>query len=172
MLNVITIIDCNWAIGYRGRLLCHLPADLKRFKDITMGHPLIMGRKTFESLPQILPGRHHYVATRNPDFRVNDNRVTIVKDLEAFLAKGDEEYFVIGGGDIYRIALPYADKLYLTILADEFEADTYFPQMSDNYLTEYWRKVEDFNGVCDDENRYRHRFVVYERKRGSAKQDK
>ena len=165
MVKVIIIIDCNGAIGYRGGLLCHLPADLKRFKNITMGHPLLMGRKTFESLPQILPGRHHYVATRNLDFHVQDEHVTVLRDAQVFLAEaGAKDYFVIGGGELYRLALPYADKLYVTMLDGIFEADTYCPEILAHNLLDEWEVDEEIDGVTDHENIYPHRFVTYVRR--------
>lgn len=168
MISIIAAIDRNWGIGYKGDLLCELPDDLKQFKKITIGHPIIMGRKTFESLPHILPDRHHFVLTRDRKYTVVDNRVTIIHSLEDFLASLDaeEEYFVIGGGDIYRQTLPYAQRLYLTILDEIFIADTFFPNLAHAGLTAKWVITKQQAGIVDSKNPVAHQFVTFERVEG------
>ena len=129
MINIIVGIGKNGEIGKANGLLWHLSSDLKRFKEITMGHPMIMGRKTYESIGRPLPGRTSIVMTRNPDFRP-EGVVVVTGDIREALEvakKLDDEVFVIGGGGIYQQALPLADRIYLTrVWADFPEADTFF----------------------------------------------
>ena len=126
--SIIAVVGKNRELGRDGKLIWHLPEDLAFFKKTTMGHPVLMGRKTFDSLPSMLPGRKHYVITRNRDF-VRDG-VEVVDDLEQFAeSTHNDEIFVIGGGQIYNAMLPYADTLYLTeVDADDEQADTFFPK--------------------------------------------
>ena len=168
MISIIAAIDRNWGIGCKGDLLCKLPADLKRFREITIGHPIIMGLKTFESLPHILPERHHFVLTRDQGYMVSDSRVTIIHSLEDFLVSLDntEEYFVIGGGDIYRQSLPYAKRLYLTILDEIFIADTFFPNLAQSGMPAEWVITRQQTGVVDSKNPVAHQFVIFERVEG------
>lgn len=117
------------AIGNRNALLWQLPGDLPRFKALTMGHPIIMGQRTFASIGKPLPGRRNIVLSRNPAFQHDD--VLVCRDLPAALAaaktEGTGETFVIGGGMVYAAALPYANRLYLTLVSDEPNADAFFP---------------------------------------------
>ena len=126
--SIIAVVGKNRELGRDGKLIWHLPEDLAFFKKTTMGHPVLMGRKTFDSLPSMLPGRKHYVVTRSRDF-VRDG-VEVVDDLEQFAeSTHNDEIFVIGGGQIYNAMLPYADTLYLTeVDADDEQADTFFPK--------------------------------------------
>ena len=127
------------ALGHNNELLWHIPEDLKRFKEKTLGHPIIMGRKTFESIVAILgkplPGRTNIVVTRNPDFTYEG--VTVVSSLEdAFLkaqALNPSEIHIGGGADIYRQALPFTDELYVTCVDDEPESDTFFPEFETEF---------------------------------------
>ncbi|EKQ57858.1 MULTISPECIES: dihydrofolate reductase [unclassified Clostridium] len=141
MISIIVAIAQNDVIGKDNKLLCHISNDLKRFKEITSNKKMIMGRKTFESLPGILPNREHIVVTRDENFRIDSDQVTIVHDLNSLLekySKGNEEIFVIGGAEIYKQSLPYAKKLYLTKIGKAFEGDTYFPEINYNdYKTDY-----------------------------------
>lgn len=127
---IAAIASDNRALGLNGRLIYHIPEDLKRFKEITSGHPIIMGRKTFESIGIPLPNRTNIIITRNQDYFAED--VVIVNSLEEALrqAQGDDEVFIIGGGEIYKQAIDMADKLYLTIVEGNPEADTFFPDYS------------------------------------------
>ena len=135
MLSISVAIAENNAIGKDNRLPWHLPEDLKRFKALTMGKTMIMGRNTFESLPGLLPGRQHIIITRDISFKPGSNHenITVAHDLPAVLAgyqHTDEEAFVIGGADIYAQALPFCQKLYLTIVHQSFEGDAFFPPIS------------------------------------------
>lgn len=132
MLSIIVAKANNDVIGGDNKLLWHISKDLKRFKEITTGHTIIMGRKTFESLPKVLPNRKHIVITRDKNFKVDSDMVHIVNDISTVLEKfkdSDEEAFVIGGGEIYKALLPYCKKIYLTRVYKNFEGDTIFPNL-------------------------------------------
>lgn len=127
------------AIGHRGGLLCHLAADLKRFKALTMGHAVIMGRKTWQSLPNgALPGRHNVVITRNPDFQAEGASVAPSLAEALALTARHEKRFIIGGASIYREALALVDTIFLTLIDADFpEADTRLPELRlEDWLTE------------------------------------
>lgn len=128
-MKIVVAIDRKGAIGRRGDLLAHLSDDLRRFKALTTGHTVIMGRKTFESLPKgALPNRRNIVVTRNADY--NPAGAETARSLEVALAMATDDAFVIGGGEIYRLALPLADTLYLTVIdAGYDDADTFFPTL-------------------------------------------
>lgn len=162
MLSIIVAIANNNAIGNENKLLWKSPNDLKRFKEITIGHTIIMGRKTYESLPNILPGRHHIIITRNKSFKVEDDRVTVVYSIEEVLpyVNDKKEYFVVGGAEIYSKLLPYVEKLYLTIVDHNFKADAVFPQIDQ----EKWNVVEKISGIQDEKNPLPYTFVTLEKK--------
>lgn len=128
-------------LGYKGAIPWHIPEDLQRFKAITMGAPIIMGRKTFESIGRILPGRINIVITRDTSFKREG--ITIVHSLEEALqqVQNHDEVFVIGGGEIYNQALPITDKLYLTIIDKEIEGDTFFPDFQE-FKKVIWQSEE------------------------------
>lgn len=129
-LSIISAIAANKAIGYKGKLIYHIKDDMIRFKELTMGHPVIMGRLTFESLPKILPGRRNIVISSSMN---QTDGVDVVRSLEEALelCSGEEEVFVIGGHSIYKQALPLADTLYLTEINDlPKNYDTVFPSFS------------------------------------------
>jgi dihydrofolate reductase len=130
MLNIIVAVNEIYAIGKDNKLMWHIPKDLKRFKAMTTGKTIIMGRKTFESLPGVLPGRKHIVITKNKAYVVKDKNVEIVSDIKEVLKYENtaEEFFVIGGGEVYRQLLPYCKRLYLTKVDNKLEGDTYFPK--------------------------------------------
>ncbi|OGE31420.1 diacylglycerol kinase [Candidatus Daviesbacteria bacterium RIFCSPHIGHO2_02_FULL_36_13] len=127
---IAAIASENNALGLNGRLIYAISDDLKRFKEITTGHPIIMGRKTFESIGMPLPNRRNIVITRDEDYFAEG--VVIVHSLEEALGlvQNEDEIFIIGGGEIYKQAIDIADKLYLTIVEENPEADTYFPDYS------------------------------------------
>lgn len=132
MLSIIVAVAKDNIIGGENKLLWHISEDLKRFRDITTNHTIIMGRKTFESLPKILPNRHHVVITRDKDYFVDSDQVTILHNLEEVIdnfKNSEEEVFIIGGGEIYSLLYPHCKKLYLTKVDNEFEGDTYFPNI-------------------------------------------
>ena len=155
---MIAAIGKNRELGKDGKLLFRLPTDMKFFKDTTMGHKIVMGRKTWDSLPGKLPGREHYVVTRHPDDLPSG--VEAVSDLQKFIAKwkdSDEEIFVIGGGMLYWEMMKDTDKLYLTEIDAEAEADTLFPEF----------KTEDFDRKViktGEENGLKYTIAEYTRK--------
>src|SRR5690625_4616899 len=131
-MGTITLIAAaaeNNALGKDNDLVWHLPDDFKRFKKLTTGHNIIMGRKTFESFPNLLPNRTHIIITRQPDYKAEG--AIIVHSLEDALkqVKDDPQPFVIGGGEIYKQAMEIADKIELTRVHGTFEADTFFPEL-------------------------------------------
>ncbi|MGH1537622.1 MAG: dihydrofolate reductase [Gammaproteobacteria bacterium] len=156
-IAIIVAMTPQGLIGKDNQIPWHLPADLQRFKKITMGHPIIMGRKTFESLPGLLPGREHIVLTRNPNY-VAEGCVAVTNwaQLEILV---DGKAFVIGGADIYHYALPTATELYTTIVHAELEGDTYFP----NWNKEEWREVEQAFRAKDDKNKFDVDNIIYQR---------
>lgn len=161
MITCIVAIGDNFAIGKNNNLLWRFSKDLKRFKQITGGNTIIMGRKTFESLPGILPGRHHIVITKNKDFVVNDERVTIFNSKEELFASLDDskEYFVIGGGEIYKLLLPYCNKIHLTQVHKEYDAEVFFPEV--NYSE--WNIKEEETGFINDDKTTAFSFLTLER---------
>lgn len=162
MLSIIAAISSNNVIGKNNKLLWHIPMDLKRFKNITTGKTIIMGRKTFESLPGVLPKRHHVIITRNKDYMVNDENIEIVNCLKDALTKyenSEEEVFIIGGGEIYKELLPKVNKIYLTKLNKAYEGDTYFPKINPFE----WRELERIDVLENDSNPTSFSFVTLER---------
>lgn len=163
MISIIVAISSDYAIGQQGELLCHLPADLKHFKQITTGHPIMMGRKTWFSLPRRpLPGRRNIVITHHPTTEGLDGAEVVSSIEEAIHSiRSEEECFIIGGGTIYEQCLPFADKLYITEIHASFpEADTFFPNIS----PERWQLTEEENFPADDKNPYPFSFKTYIRK--------
>ncbi|MBP2032049.1 dihydrofolate reductase [Clostridium algifaecis] len=134
MLSIIVAIGENNIIGKNNNLIWHISDDLKRFKKITSGKTIVMGRKTFESLPGVLPNRKHIILSRDKNYTVKDENVHIVHDMNDILKYKDtkEEIFIIGGGQIYNEFLPYCKRLYLTKIHSNQEGDTYFPKFDIN----------------------------------------
>ncbi len=149
----------NGVIGRGGRLPWHLSADLRRFKQLTMGHTIVMGRKTFESIGRPLPGRTSIVVTRQPDYRPPGVLVAASLDEAQRLAAGDTELFYIGGGEIYRQVLPQVERIYLTRVDAEVEGDTVFPELPANR----WRVIEQTKHPADEKNDFPVSFLIYER---------
>jgi len=160
-LTLIVAAGENDAIGKDNKLIWHLSDDLKRFKELTNGHHIIMGRKTFESFPKPLPNRIHVVITRQANYSV-PNGVIVVNSLEDAIdaAKNDTQPFVIGGGEIYRQAMPLADKIELTRVHHSFEADTFFPKVDSSIWQETSKKFHD----KDIDHNYAFSFLTYTRK--------
>lgn len=146
-ISLIAAMASNRVIGRDNRLPWHLSADLKRFKRLTMGHTLVMGRKTFESIGRPLPGRSTVVVTRQRDYAPAGVRVVHSVE-EALQASGtDGEVFIAGGGDIFQQTLPVADRLYLTIIEEAFPGDAYFPE----YDESQWKLVDrEDHGPAED----------------------
>ena len=130
LISIIVAIDESRAIGKNNQLLWHIPEDLQHFKDITAGHPVIMGERTFHSIGRALPNRTNIVLTDNPDFSAEGCIAAhSIQETIDLGAKYDQvEIFVIGGGMVYKSFLPLADKLYLTLVEGNHEADVYFPE--------------------------------------------
>lgn len=132
-ISAIAAITKNRGLGKDNQLLFHIPGDLPRFKNLTTGHPVIMGRKTFESIGRLLPNRTNIIITRSSEYAVNGAiMVSSVADAieAAKKSEGSEEIFIIGGGQIFQEALPITDRLYLTVVDTEVPADTFFPDYS------------------------------------------
>lgn len=163
MLSSIVAIDRNGAIGKQGQLLCHMPADMRHFKETTMGHSIIMGRKTFESFPKgALPGRQNIVITRNRDFSAED--VTVVHSVDEALAAAtmDGEIFIIGGEQIYHATFPLVSTIHLTVIDHKFkDVDAYFPRID----MRSWTITEQEEHLADDRNPYPFTFMTLKRKR-------
>lgn len=132
MISIIVAVAENWVIGGNNQLLWHISEDLKRFKSLTSGHSIIMGRKTFESIGRPLPNRKNIVVSRNANL-VIDGCIIVNSLNEALeITEGEDEVFVVGGGELYRQALPLAKKMYLTKVHKTFEGDTTFPSINFN----------------------------------------
>ena len=158
-VTLIAAAGENNELGKDKDLVWHLPDDFKRFKKLTTGHHIIMGRKTFETFPQLLPNRTHVIITRKEDYNPPDTIVvnSLEKALEA--AKKDPQPFVIGGGEIYKLALESADAIELTRVHGTFDADTYFPDFNEKD----WNLVEEVEHPRDDRHKYAFTYLTYER---------
>lgn len=150
----------NNALGKENDLVWHLPDDFKRFKKLTSGHHIIMGRKTFESFPQPLPNRTHIIITRNKDYKAKGAVVVHSLERAIEIANGDSQPFIIGGGEIYKQALPYSDKIELTRVHSEFEADTFFPEIDENN----WKLVKEEFHPADEKHEHAFTYLTYERR--------
>ena len=161
MLSIVVAKAKNNIIGKDNKLLWNLPEDLKHFKELTTGHTMIMGRKTFESLGRVLPNRKHIIFSQNPDFKVDDENVEVVHSLLQIqnLIEEKEEVFVIGGAMIYNFLMPYVKKMYVTEIEKDFEGDTFFP-IIDN---ETWKETSREKGIRNEKNNLDYYFVTYER---------
>lgn len=170
-ISLVVAMAENRVIGKENRLPWHLPQDLKHFKSITMGHPVIMGRKTYESIGRPLPNRINIVITRKEDWSVDG--VIVCHDIEEALRLGNREaeaigvaeLMVIGGANLYDQLLPRADRLYLTLVQAEVEGDALFPAFNG----QQWNEVSRVEHSCDTGNPYNYSFIVLDRKNpGSA----
>lgn len=161
MISIIAAIGKNNELGKENKLLWSLPADMKHFKEITSGHTVIMGQKTFESIGRPLPNRKNIVVTRNKDFSADG--VEISYSLEDTLNKftnTEEEVFIIGGGEIYKQSMDSANKLYIThIEAEDKKADTFFPEI----IPIVWNEISHEEHKKDDKNPFNYTFSVYEK---------
>lgn len=159
-LSFIAAMDRNRLIGNNNQLPWHLPADFAHFKAITMGKPVLMGRKTYESIGKPLPGRQNIVLTHSPDLRIEG--IDVVNSIDSALAivAEENEIMVIGGSTIYQMLLPQADCMYLTFVDAEFEGDAWFPPFDESQ----WLQSESSVHPADEKNLYACRFVTYQRK--------
>lgn len=162
MLSIIVATDQNNLIGKDNDMPWHIPGDLKRFKALTTGHTIVMGRKTYESLPKRpLPNRYHIVISRQQHLQMEGCELLHSLDevVERFAQQDSEEVFVIGGAEIYTALLPYVQRLYLTRIHAAFEGDTYFPAIKN----EEWQLVESLKEEVSESNPYAYTFSVLER---------
>lgn len=162
MLTMIAAVGENNTLGKDSDLPWYLPDDFKHFKKITSGHPIIMGRKTFDTFPKLLPNRKHIIITRQRDYEQKDCLVAhnLEEALKLVKSTKNEESFVIGGGEIYKLALPYADKIELTRVHHNFEGDTFFP----DFAPTKWELTDEFYHPKDEKHVYAFTFLTYERK--------
>lgn len=161
MTTLVCAMGRRNEIGFENQLLWHLPADLKHFKNLTSGHPVIMGRKTYESIGKPLPNRTNIVVSRRKDwFEEGILIVGSIKEALKFAKKIDENIFVIGGGKIYEQTIATADKLEMTVVAAELEADVFFPEID----AKIWEKTEETCHEADEKNSYSFCFQTYIRR--------
>jgi dihydrofolate reductase len=156
MIKIIVAMSENRVIGNNNELIWKLSSDLKRFKELTTGHPVVMGRKTYESIGRPLPNRRNIIITRNSEYEVEGCEV--VSSLEEALLLTNNDCFIIGGGEIYKQSLEIADKVYLTVVHKDFEGDTSFPE-----LNETWVSIDSKDFEADEKNEYNYSFIEYER---------
>ncbi|WP_100331346.1 dihydrofolate reductase [Bacillus xiapuensis] len=161
MISFIWAMDKNGLIGSNNRLPWRLPEDLKFFKETTLGHPIVMGRKTYESIGKPLPGRENIILTRDPSYQAEG--CTVIHSADELMAKAENggEWFVTGGAEIFKQLLPFADRLYVTVIEEEFEGDTYFP---DEINWKEWTAVSVKQGPKNEKNPYDYQSRIYERK--------
>jgi dihydrofolate reductase len=161
MISLLVAMDRNQVIGANNDLPWHLPNDLKFFKEKTMGNTIVMGRKTFDSIGRALPNRRNIVLSRN-EIDLPDG-VELIRDVETILdmnqSNPSEELFVIGGGGLFEQILPYADRMYITLIDEDFDGDVLFPSFS----MEEWVEVSRVKGVKDEKNPYDYYFIHYNR---------
>ena len=159
IVSAVVATALNNAIGKSNQLLWHLPADLKHFKDITSGYTVIMGRKTFDSIGKPLPRRRNIVVTRQA---IQIEGCEVVNSVEAALAlcADEKEVFIVGGAEIYKLALPFTNRVYLTIVKKEFEADAFFPPLN----AEEWVQTSVEEHEPDEKNNLPYSFITLERR--------
>ena len=161
IISIIAAMDEKRGIGIDNKMPWHLPADLKRFKKITMGHHLIMGRKTYQSIENPLPGRTMIILSRNPDFKAEGCLLSgsFSEALEKARNAGEKEIFVVGGGEVYREALSSVDRLYLSLVHTSQPADTHFPQFEESD----WSLICEQEFPVDEDNPLAHTFKQFVR---------
>src|SRR5690625_2976121 len=156
MITFIVAMDNNRVIGFNNDMPWHLPRDLQYFKKRTLGHTIIMGRKTFDSLGRVLPNRQHIVLTRQ-HLQLPDEVEVIndIKDIITMASKTDDELFIIGGGNLFTQLLPYADRMYITKIDATFDGDVFFPDFDEKE----WEIVSNEKGIRDENNPYDYYFL-------------
>ena len=159
ILSAVVVTDLNNAIGLNNKLLCHLPADLKFFKSVTMGSPIIIERKTYESIGRLLPGRRNVIITRNSNYKVEGADVygSIQEAIEQ--CKNEDKVYIIGGAEIYKQSMDHLNEIYRTLIQHKFEADTYFGPINSNEFKMTWSESH----KADEKNKYDYTFERYER---------
>jgi len=165
-VSLIVAVSENGVIGKDNDLIWHLPKDMKFFKDTTLGHHVIMGRKNFESIPhkfRPLPNRTNIVITRQSDYKAEDSIVvnSVEEALKVAKSNGENEAFIIGGGQIYKLSLEsnLIDRIYLTRIHQSFDGDTFFPELSSD-----WEEIKREDCFKDDNHKYDYSFIVLEKK--------
>lgn len=158
-ISIIVAYAANRVIGKDGNIPWHLSEDLKRFRKITTGHHIVMGRKTWESIGRLLPGREHIIISREPGYEVPGAKVVDSVNAAIAAARGDSEIFVIGGGEIYALVLPFADRILATEIDRKYEGDTYFPELEKGIWRETAREKRE-----DAASGQRYCFVTLERR--------
>lgn len=160
MTTIVVAMGEKNEIGFENQLLWHLPKDLKHFKDLTSGHPVIMGRKTYESIGKPLPNRTNIVISKKKDwFEEGILIVGSIKEAIKFAKKIDEDVFIIGGGTIYEQTMDVVDRLEVTLVKADLEADTYFPKID----AKIWKKTEETFHEKDEKNQYDFYFQTFEK---------
>ncbi|MEK7582988.1 MAG: dihydrofolate reductase [Patescibacteria group bacterium] len=159
IISLIAALGANRVIGDHNRLPWNLPADLKHFKEITSGHPIIMGRKTYDSIGRPLPQRRNMVITRQADLVIPGCEVVSSLEDALRLVQEEQEVFIIGGAQIFEQALPLANRMYLTLIEKDFPGDAHFP----SYEAAQWRVTEEKKFPADAENPFEYSFVTLER---------
>jgi dihydrofolate reductase len=157
-VTIVVAIAENYAIGKHNQLLWHMPADLKHFKQITSGHTVIMGRKTYDSVGKPLPNRRNIIITRQD---ITIPGCEVVKSVEEALklCSNEEEVFIVGGAEIYKLAMYKTDRIYLTIIHHSFDADSFFPEI--DYME--WKEVSRDDHPADEKHKYPYSFITLER---------
>jgi dihydrofolate reductase len=163
MLTLIAAAGENNELGKDKDLVWHLPDDFKRFKQLTTGHHIIMGRKTFETFPKTLPRRTHVVVTRKDNYKKEGVVVVHSLDRAVELSKEDPQPFVIGGGEIYKLAMDIADRIEITRVHGTFDADTFFPEID----LEKWDLIAEEYHEKDERHNYAFTYLTYDRRKGS-----
>lgn len=160
-LSIVAAMAENRVIGCANELPWEMPADMKKFRELTAGNPIIMGRKTFESIGKVLPGRKNIVVSRKAGLIIDgcDVASSMEEALEFVAQEMAEEACVIGGEQIYKLALPKADRIYLTIIHADIEGDAYFPEIPEKK----WQIVSEVRHEADEENPYPYTFLTYDR---------
>ena len=156
-ITLIAAVSENNALGKNNQLIWHLSEDLKRFKRLTQGHSIIMGRKTFESMPKALPNRKNIILTRNKGYKVQNAWVVHTIEEALKLTEGDSQPFIIGGGEIYKLFLYHADSIELTRVHRNFEADTFFPEI--DYKN--WELVEEEKHLSSENQPYDYSYLKF-----------
>ena len=162
MISLIVAIAQNNVIGGDNKLLWHISDDLKRFKKITSGNTIVMGRKTFESLPRVLPNRKHIILTRDKNYTVDNPYVEVIHNINDIInnfKNSPVEVFIIGGGEIYNQFINYADKIYLTKVFKNFEGDTTLPEIDYNN----WNITFDSEIFTDEKSNINYQFINLEK---------
>ncbi len=157
--SIVVAMARNGVIGVDNRMPWHLPADLAHFKQLTLGHSIVMGRKTFESIGRPLPGRRNLVITRNATWQANGCETFASLEAALKTCSGEKEVFIIGGGAIYQAAMPLMERLYVTEIEGEFEGDTTFLPIEHGV----WKETSRTHRVADEKNIYAMNFVVYDK---------